>query len=103
MTQHLIPMTIALAFGLFVGTAFADTDATAPDAQCPLIGPTQGLSEECTLLRATFREGMTACMQDMKIKAAAHATDIYMDNAHTSRARTMICERQVRDRMGLAN
>lgn len=103
MTQHLIPMTIALAFGLFVGTSFAETTSPAPDSQCPLIGPAAGLSEECTLLRATFREGVMLCMQDMKIKAAANATDLYMDNAHSSRARMLICDRQVRDRMGLAN
>lgn len=103
MTRHLLPMTIALAFGLFVGTSFAETAATAPDAQCPMKGSPAGLTEECTLLRAAYREGVSSCMHDLKIQAAAQATELYTDNAHTSRARMMICDRQVRDRMGLAN
>lgn len=108
MPRHLISMSLVLGLGLFIGTtlaetAFAETAATAPDTQCPLTGPKDGLTEECSLLRATFRADLSACMKDLKIKAAARTNEVYADTAHASRARMLICDRQVRDRMGLAN
>jgi len=85
--------------------ALADgaTSATAAVADCPLIGAASGLTAECDALRVTFHTGVTDCMQDLTTQARARITDGATNGSHTNRARMLICDRQVRDRMGLVD
>lgn len=88
---------------LLASPTLADTDPQAIPEDCPLIGAQTGLTEACATLRVTFRSGLSDCMDDLDAKARARITDGTANGPHTNRARMLICEREVRERMGLAD
>lgn len=93
----------SIVLACLAGPALADGAVIDPLSQCPLTGPAVGQSQACQALRGTFREGVDSCMQQLKVKASVSTGDQFTHNSHTNRARMLICDREVRERMGLAD
>jgi len=77
---------------------------TATDKQllhgCQLVGPLSEASEDCNAMRVAFRTEVGDCMNNLKAEAHARAGKNAGNNAHTSRARLLICDATVRMKMG---
>ena len=71
-------------------------------ATCPLTGGTVTRAD-CTAPQESFDTGMTDCLQTMQSKASANTGMVYKHNSHTYRAQSVICDREVRARMGLSD
>jgi hypothetical protein len=95
-------MKAAFALVLFLsGAALADTTPTE-GTDCPLMGSTADTTADCQALRAEFRTRLTDCLAERKIEAERRAESKGRDNAHSSRARYLICAAETRRSLGLA-
>lgn len=98
----LIGPTAPLLGGALVGAALADAATnTIPD--CRLTGTATDMTEDCRALRVTLQDEVDDCMQAKEAKADALPGAVYTHNAHTNRSRLLLCDLEVRQRMGLAD
>ena len=88
--------------GLLSGPALAETTAGAAGTDaCPLVGPLNGATEDCKARRIAFRTEVQICMEQMHAEADARAGKPTKINAHTSRARFLMCDAATRERLSL--
>lgn len=88
-------MLAALSFALLAtlsGPARADTGA----GSCPLVGALANATEPCEALRVAYRAELSDCMDKMEMMSRARAHAASTNNAHSSRARFLICDRHAR-------
>ncbi len=84
--------------------ALADSPTgSVQGADCPLSGAFEGPDAACTALRVTFSATMQDCMAARAAEAQARAGTGHASNSHTQRARRMLCDVQVREKLGLAD
>ena len=103
MQKPFLPALLALALTAAPALADGGSDPQPAAPPCPLHGQPAGLSDSCTALRVAFHTGMNDCLQARQAKAAAGTGAHYAHNAHTNRARMLICDQEVRERMGLSD
>jgi len=98
---QLLVVLIGPTFALS-GTAQAETAAETA-GECHLTGRATNLTEECRALRVSLRDEVDDCMQALKVKAEAQPGEGYTHTSQTNRSRLLICDLEVRKRMGLAD
>lgn len=97
------PIAYALLALALCSPALAEDSPPQPIlAACPLTGGT-ATQADCTALQDSFRTSMTDCLATMQSKASATSGTVYKHNSHTYRAQSVICDREVRARMGLSD
>ncbi len=97
-----IAASLFLSF-MAAGPALAeDTTAASLANICKLTGPTSEASKECKALRVDFRAEVNTCMDQLRAKADAKAGMPTSNNAHTARARFLICDAESHAKLGLA-
>lgn len=67
----------------------------------PWSAPLNGATEECQARRIAFRTEVQVCMEQMHAEADARAGQPTRINAHTSRARFLMCDAATRERQSL--
>lgn len=81
------------------GPALAEM--TAADWQaCDQAAATGQLSDDCTALRATYYDRVTACMVDREAADQASGST-QSTGSHTTRARWLLCSAEVQKGMGI--
>lgn len=94
-----VPLLLLLSLA---SPALADTAVSYPGAaNCPMTGHVNRVSEECKVFRLAFRAEVSACM-DQRLLAARTSRGATM-NSHTSRARFLICDAEVRAKLGVTS
>lgn len=84
------------------GQGLADNLAKATLAEgCQLVGPVTEATENCRALRVALRTEVGECMDRMMAEAAARPDSVAVNTSHTNRARFLICDVAVREKMGL--
>ena len=91
----------AVLLSTFLAGAVLADSGTAKPGGCTLVAPTAQVSDDCKALRADYHAQVSACMAARKAEAEARAP--LMDNAHSNRARYLLCATETQKMMGLAS
>ena len=79
------------------GPALAETPVKATPADaCPLSGPLSDTNNECASRRIAYQTQINDCVDRLRSEADAAAGRRTSLNAHTSRARFLICDSETR-------
>lgn len=91
-------MLAALSFAL-LATLSSPARADTGTESCPLVGALALATEECEALRVAYRAELSDCMEKMETMSRARTHAAVANNAHTSRARFITCDKHARGMM----
>lgn len=82
------------------GAARAET-VLEPVIDCTLSGTAEPMTRECKALQAAMLQKISDCMAARKAALELQGGTALPDNAHSSRARHLLCAAETRQAMGL--